>query len=290
MPEGSTGPVDGTRSGQSGADLPHPDDTFESDWLTLREPADHRARSSDLVGAVVAAGASRGWWRVLDLGSGRGSNVRYLRSRLPWARRWTAVDHDAGLLEEVERRVDVEVRTICGDLRVEGLAEIADHDLVTASALLDLVTEEWVEAFARGCATAGAGVLIALTWDGTAEWRDPDPRDRDAMQAVRRHQRGRKGMGIALGPDATEFVTAALRAQGFDVSVAPSPWVLGGARDAGVAEELVRGWVRAAVEVAPDERIRLEEWASRRIGQARSGDFELRVGHHDLLGLPGTVG
>lgn len=290
MPDRSMESGESRRAGETAPVVPHPDDTFDSDWLTLREPADHLARSSDLVDRVARVGAALEWSRVLDLGSGRGSNLRYLRPRLPWARRWTAVDHDPGLLDEVTRTVDVEVRTVRGDLRAEGIAEIDDHDLVTASALLDLVTAEWVEAFARRCAEAGTGVLIALTWDGSAEWKRPDPEDGRVMAAVHRHQTGRKGMGVALGPDATGAVTDALRAHGLEVSLASSPWILRGTRDARLAEELVRGWLGAALEIRPGDRSRLERWANRRVGRIRAGDFELRVGHEDLLGLPDAAG
>jgi len=226
---------------------------------------------------------------VLDLGSGRGSNLRYLAARLPWGRRWTAVDHDQSLLDEVTRTVDVDVRTVRGDLRSEGLAEIDRHDLVTASALLDLVTEEWAEAFAHRCAAGRVGVLIALTWDGTAGWTDPDPDDALVMEAVRRHQTGRKGMGVALGPRATEVVAGLLEASGYEVFLAASPWMLTGSRDAPLAEELVGGWLSAALEVAPEDRSAMEAWVRRRVERVRTGEFELRVGHHDLLALPDGI-
>jgi len=270
--------------------VPHPDDTFDSDWLSLREPADHRARSEVLVERVATVGVSEGWSRVLDLGSGRGSNLRYLVPRLPWGTRWTAVDHDRALLDEVGRTVEVAVRTVRGDLRSEGLTEIDRHDLVTASALLDLVTREWADAFARRCAAQGVGVLIALTWDGTVRWSEPDPGDDLVTEAVRRHQTGRKGMGVALGPDATEAVADALRANGHEVALEASAWDLAGRRDAALAEELVRGWLTAALEVAPEDRARMEAWARHRIERVRAGDFGLRVGHHDLLALPGGRG
>ena len=47
-----------------------------------------------------------------------------------------------------------------------------------------------------------AAALLALTWDGTMTWDDPDPDDALVAEAVRSHQFRDKGMGPALGPAA----------------------------------------------------------------------------------------
>jgi SAM-dependent methyltransferase len=261
-------------------------DTFASDWLALREPADHRARSAELVGRLATAGAARGWTRVLDLGSGRGSNLRYLQPRLGWADTWTAVDHDGGLLAELVDGFAGRVHPVEGDLRREGLDAIGGSDVVTASALLDLVTSEWVAELAERSAAAECAVLLALTWDGSVVWEDPDPVDALVLEAVRRHQTGEKGMGTALGPGAAAATTAALRGVGFDVSVEPSPWRLSGEADARLATVLVDGWVEAAVEVRADRRNEIAAWRDRRMASIRGGAWAVRVGHHDLLALP----
>ena len=50
---------------------------FSADWLTLREPADHRARNPALVEALARHLGGRAV-RVTDLGCGTGSNLRAL--------------------------------------------------------------------------------------------------------------------------------------------------------------------------------------------------------------------
>mgnify|MGYP004266202281 CR=1 FL=1 len=90
----------------------------------------------------------------------------------------------------------------CGELDREGLALVPGADLVTASALLDLVTHEWLERLVAACRAGGSGALLALTWDGTMTWDDPDPDDALVAEAVRSHQLRDKGMGPALGPAA----------------------------------------------------------------------------------------
>ena len=54
-------------------------ETFDADWLALREPADRRARDGALPERLCAAWRRHGWSRVVDLGSGTGANLRYPR-------------------------------------------------------------------------------------------------------------------------------------------------------------------------------------------------------------------
>jgi hypothetical protein len=163
---------------------------------------------------------------------------------------------------------------------------VADADLVTASALLDLVSEAWIESVASACADAGAAALFALTYDGTVAWSPAgDPTDAEVLDAVNRHQRRDKGLGPALGPGAGRTAETAFRERGYRTWLERSPWVLGAA-DAGLARVLLDGWAGAAGEVAPGEAARLRAWAARRTTDVAEGRATLTVGHVDLLALP----
>ncbi|HSM06996.1 MAG TPA: class I SAM-dependent methyltransferase [Longimicrobiales bacterium] len=262
---------------------------FEADWLELREPADHRARPEAVVRALVEAGSSRGWSRVLDLGAGTGSNLRYLDPRLPWVRHWTLVDHDPALLvRATDPAPGRTLRRVPGDLATEGLDAVQGADVVTASALLDLVSGAWLDRLVGRCAAAGAGVLFALTWDGVIRWEPEDPDDEVIRAAVAAHQLRDKGLGRALGPGGAEAARSRLSAAGYRTEEAASPWILEGRGDASLALALIRGWAEAALDVAPEAEVRVERWLRRRTAAVAAGAFHLEVGHRDLLGLPGT--
>ena len=274
-------------------------ETFSPDWLALREPADHRARAADLLPPLCAAWRAHGWRRVLDLGSGAGSNLRYLAPRLPGAQAWTLLDHDAGLLARAAAPGPAHAVTrVRGDLAREGLAAVADAHLVTCSALLDLVSAAWLRRLARACRAASCGVLLALSYDGTMRWlpapgepadrRAPDAADDRLLQRlVNAHQRRDRQPARALGPDAAPAAAALLAAEGYRVWLRPSPWRLG-PPDAALAREIVAGWERAALEMAagPDTAHQVRAWAARRRRTIAAGVFGLAVGHHDLLALP----
>jgi SAM-dependent methyltransferase len=279
-------------------------ETFDPAWLALREPVDHRSRAGAAPSLLAPAWRAGGWSRVVDLGSGTGSNLRYLAPRLPGVRHWTLVDHDAGLLARAAAPDGAAVARVVGDLAAAGLAAIGESgaDLVTGSALLDLVSEDWLHALAASCRQSGCAALFALTYDGGIQWqaaaddRRPadDPDDALVRRAVNSHQRRDKGLGPALGPLAGLTAETLFRAAGYRVWLLPSPWRLGPG-DAVLAQALVDGWESAAAEQlgdAPEDgadgagAVRVRDWAARRRATIASGRFGLTVGHLDLLALP----
>jgi len=264
------------------------EERFTSSWLALREAVDHRSRAAELLSPLAAAWTERGWAHVVDLGSGTGSNFRYLSPHLPGAQRWTLVDHDADLLARVSpsAATDVGITCVVGDLATEGLSRAARADLVTASALLDLVAEGWLAELIDTCREAGCGALLALSYDGTIKWAGPaDPDDSWLRERVNEHQQGEKGLGKALGPEAAHRAAEGFRRAGFTTRIAASPWHLT-APDVALAIELIHGWAKAALEIAPAEASRVRAWLQRREDALEAGAFELTVGHLDLLALP----
>jgi SAM-dependent methyltransferase len=261
---------------------------FPADWLTLREPADHAARSEPLVDRLRDWCRNRESLRIVDLGAGTGSNLRYLAPRLPVAQHWTLVDHDPELLALASVPAGVPpttLRSVCADLGEWALAAAAP-ELVTASALLDLVSGQWLDRLVRECVHHRAAALLVLSYDGNVTWTTPDPDDAFVHAAVNDHQARDKGLGAALGPLASAVAAERFRAAGYRVWAEPSPWQM----DAGalaLAEQLIAGWVEAAAEQLPEAAVRIRNWGTRRLHDLRTGRTNLRVGHRDLLALPG---
>ncbi len=261
--------------------------SFNAAWLALREPEDARARAKGLTRIVADALPRDRPAAILDLAAGTGSNVRYLTPFLRTPSEWLLVDHDPALLAIARERLGdhVETRvTDLADLNVHAPV-VAGRDLVTASALLDLVSEAWLRTMLSACAAARALVLFALDYDGRMECAPEESDDGFVRELVNRHQRTDKGFGPALGPDAAQTAVGILQELGYQVVRERSDWVTG-PEAAGFQHQLIDGWAEAATEIAPDDSWRIETWRALRLTHVESGRSRLVVGHEDVAGLP----
>jgi hypothetical protein len=266
------------------------------DWLALREAADAAARAAELVEPLRAhlAGARPGApVLVRDLGCGTGSMGRWLAGRLPGPQEWVLHDRDPDLLGVAASSppgaaadgAPVTVRTRQGDLTGLRGPDLAGTALVTASALLDLLTAEEVDGLAAACAEAGAAALLTLTVTGRVGLTPADPLDAAFAAAFDAHQRRVTGGRRLLGPDAGPAAVDAFTRRGAVVAHRASPWLLGADR-AELAEEWLRGWIAAACAQAPELERVAGGYLRRRLDACAAGRLRVEVGHVDVLALP----
>jgi SAM-dependent methyltransferase len=265
--------------------------SFSADWLALREPADHAAINAEVRRTIVSALAGRDQLRIVDLGSGTGSNLRGLVPWLGSRQHWTLIDYDPALLDAARVRLarfdrgpDVEISYACADLSTADLAKLfTGADLVTASALFDLVSVPMIERLAAALASRRQIFATVLSYDGIAAWLPGDPLDHAMREAFNAHQRTDKGFGPAAGPDATDAIADAFERHGYRIVRGRSPWVLDQTH-ARLRGELDAGWAAAVAEtgwVAPAD---IEGWLARR--RAAGPAAVTIVGHEDIVCLP----
>jgi hypothetical protein len=262
------------------------------DWLALREPVDAASRSEELVTLLRPRLATDGLV-VHDLGGGTGSTARWLGPRLAGAQRWVLHDRDTDLLDAAAglpapRSADggvVVVETRLDDITQLPPTALDDASLVTASALLDMLTLEELDRLVRTCAGAGCPVLLTLTVVGHVELSPEDPLDEAVAAAFDSHQQRTLAHGRLLGPAAAPAAVAALADAGLEVLQRPSPWRLGRGR-AALAAAWFAGWLDAAVEQEPRLLVPAAPYAARRRTQLAAGDLSVTVDHVDVLALP----
>ncbi len=260
---------------------------FSAAWLALREPYDARARNREVLDTVAASAAKRSSITVVDLACGAGSTVRAIASRLPVQQTWRLIDHDSALLERVSpplpgQRLAPSVLNIAGGLE-EAFAQPAD--LVTASALLDLVSEDWLERLVAQCAARRLPFYAALIYDGRVSFEPAEAFDAEMVEAVNRHQRRDKGFGPALGPAAGSNAIARFEALGWAVVTGSSDWAFG-PEDAAIQSEFLAGWAAAAGEMGDLPHTDAECWLERRRAHVSLRRSSIRVGHVDFFASP----
>lgn len=267
---------------------------FSADWLDLRERHDHAARSASVLGELAAwAGARGGPLRALDLGSGTGSTLRALAPAVPALRDWTLAEHDPDLIARGRRVLTAAAETATlrwryaeVDLAPGVPDELLDGaDLVTASALIDLVSAAWLERLVRAIGERRIAACVALSYDGRIAWMPADPDDGLVHRLFDRHQRTDKGFGPALGPAAAAALERGLSALAGRTVSAPSDWVLGPA-DTAIQAAMVESLAGAARAVEASAAAPIAAWTERRLALIAAGRSRLRVGHRDVVYLP----
>ncbi|MCT2583424.1 class I SAM-dependent methyltransferase [Actinophytocola gossypii] len=255
---------------------------FAPEWLALREDADAAARAEDLLEPLRSHLIPP--LVVRDLGCGTGAMGRWLAPRLPGEQRWLLTDRDPALLAQAAGSLPVPAVAILRDLTDLTAADLAGASLVTASALLDLLTADEVDALAAACVAAGCPALLTLTVVGRVELEPADPLDANLTAAFNAHQRRTVTGRRLLGPDAADVAAAAFDRRGAVVHRRSSPWRLGPDRRELTARWL-RGWVDAAEEQEPG--LAVDAYLHRRLAACEAGELRATIHHEDLLALPG---
>lgn len=243
----------------------------DQEWLLVDRDAALLSRAASLCGvAALSDHPSPDADADADAGTGGGAGIGA----------GTGTGTGAG------RRVQTRRLDLVTELNTPGFAlDFAPDVVVTASALLDLVSDQWLVQLVEQCRANRCTVLFALTYDGRIALTPSDPDDGWIRELVNRHQLGDKGFGPALGPGASQRTCELFRAAGYDVRAAQSDWNLQ-PDEHRLQQSLLEGWAAAATELAPNEADRCSRWLARRLAHVANETSRIVVGHEDVLAWP----
>jgi SAM-dependent methyltransferase len=287
--------------------------SFSTDWLSLREGADHRSRNPVLQDQVlryleVIGNLKSDPIHIVDLGSGTGSNLRALAPLIQHNQKWVLIDYDPLLLKAAREKIcvwadsntdrahnnhldndvngpvtlvknnyEITVHFLQKDLARNLQPELFESaDLITAAAFFDLVALDWLVQF---CKVLKTSLYTVLTYNGEETWLPSDPRDTEILEAFHHHQGSDKGFGKALGPSAFKTMEQLLKKEGFHVETGSSPWILN-PNDASLIQELAVGTAKAAAETQLVSNEIAKQW-----GEQRAKSQYCEIGHDDLFAI-----
>ncbi|MGB6021787.1 MAG: hypothetical protein WBG89_05610 [Ornithinimicrobium sp.] len=294
---------------------------IEASWLDLRYRADDRARQRslplvrDLAEHLLVVARPRPadetsskpvaqspGLAVVDVGAGTGANLRWLGPRLDQAlgsaltQEWDLLDHDAVLLEAVREDGAPWLRRSTRHTgSVATLAELlqtTEHPrVVSCSALLDLLTASQIDDLVVATVRWADAALWSLSVTGDVTFSPSHADDALLVQHFNKdQQRGAAtatGRHSLAGPDGWRMAERAFIDQGWRVSLAHTPWILG-TDDGPMIARLLTERAQAALKTTDGsaDRQAIETWLALRLHQTERGQLEVRVDHQDLLALP----
>jgi hypothetical protein len=266
--------------------------SFSADWLALREPHDARARNPAVLDAVIVSLTGKNPARIVDLACGTGSTLRALAPHVPATQNWRLVDNNLSLLaraSDMTPPAGVSFTAAPLDLQYDLEAALdGPVDLVTISALLDLVSADWLERLVVEIVARSIPIYAALTYAGRAEISPQNSRDAAILAAVNAHQRRDKGFGAALGPSAAMTAIARFQSLGYAVVHGTADWVFQPS-DGEIQMEIFSGWAAAARETGELPLQDIVEWLTFRRDEIAAGRSSITVGHIDFFAAPTTT-
>lgn len=260
---------------------------FSPEWLALREPADIAARNRRVLASCRLAFLQRTDLTICDMGAGTGASVRAFAAFLPRRQDWVLVDHDYRNLAAAtaclsgwtyDGPAEIRVRTVQQDFAHSPPCWPDKTGLVTASALLDLSSRPWIDAFVAGLAARGLPLLATLTVDGAMTTDPAHPLDQPVFAAFRKHQRGDKGFGPAAGAEAAIYLEGRLADAGYAIEAGESPWVIDRSSPV-LLNALLAGIAGAVRETGELDGTEVDDWLRHRAAYTNT----LTIGHRDVF-------
>lgn len=265
-----------------------------SEWLALREPADADARARELA-LSAAAILPPGPIVIHDLGSGTGSMMRWLAPLLPGPQTWVLHDWNADLTEqaiegEPPRDRDngaVSAQASTGNLSDLLPADLAGASLVTASALLDVLTSREIHAIVDAGVRSSCPALFALSVTGDVRSMPRDELDTEFERAFNAHQLRDADGRVQLGRYGAPLARGLFTEAGWQVSQSTTIWRLDH-RQPVLLQAWFDGWIDAALEQEPALSAKATRYRQLRTSQIERGELTVEVHHVDLLAWPRT--
>ena len=185
---------------------------FQNKWLNLRETVDRNSRNQRILYLINKFFKNKKNIRIVDLGSGAGSNYRFLKSRLLNNQYWFFVDISHRSTNYFKKNIKLSSKIKKTNFKIvdviNNLEKINfnDYNLVTGSAFLDILPKTWFKMFHKLNVDTEI-VYFALNYNGNFKFFPKHKDDKKILNIFNKDQKSDKGIGeVAVGPDCTELI------------------------------------------------------------------------------------
>jgi len=277
-------------------------------WLNSRENYDRQARSPEVLDVFLAE-AGKAHITLADLGCGTGSNALFLSENLSSRHaEFHLVEREAYLLEEARRRIKEKNAGCCeerndvvylekGDYRhafyfynelaSDFMRRRVDLQVVCASALFDLFTEEEFDALLKGLKSRHTALYGVLNYCGTAFFPSR-VLDEKFVDLYENHMSRLLRKGRPMGKRTMPCIQAVLnRQKGWHSTVSNSNWILN-VEDSEFISQNLDFYEKAVPELLFNQEMRTEfnAWMTEKRTMTAERTLEMTVYHQDFFARP----
>ena len=186
---------------------------FENSWLFQREKIDNLSKNKFIISKINSYLKTLDQIRIIDLGTGTGSNFRYLSKKIKFKNQsWTLMDISKSSLNEAKKNIIANSKIKKINLKkVDIIKNIQQHkfndyDLVTGSAFLDIMPFNWFKKFYLKNKNTKL-VYFSINYDGYFKFYPQHKLDRDILELFNDDQKSKKNNKTnAVGPDCSEII------------------------------------------------------------------------------------
>ena len=282
---------------------------FSLSWIKSREPYDSLSRSDLLVSLYKK---DRHFFKkILDLGGGNGSFLRWCDSKNIVYDDFLIIDHDQSLLKNFFNITKkyffqnseelLKINTMSYELQkkdskrtsyitlqqqdiLRSIESINNYNVISLSAVSDLLSRNHIKEILHKI-EKGKVIYFSICFDGTVKWVNKNKYDKYIISMFNKHQQQEKTLGFALGSKNIETIKSISLKKGFKTSIADSSWVLNS--DTDNARNFQNSYLKTIYNPLRkyeliDQDI-LKEWFQVKTKDIKMKKSSLRVGHKDIL-------
>ena len=186
---------------------------FENSWLYQREKIDNLSKNLTLIDKINSVLKDLENISILDLGTGTGSNFRFLSKKINNKNQsWTLMDISRSSLQEAKKNITLNNKIKKVSLKYNDIIKnikktnFNQFDLVTGSAFLDIMPDNWFKDFHRLNQNTKI-IYFSINYDGYFKFYPNHTLDNNMLKLFNKDQKSKKdGKVKAVGPDCGEII------------------------------------------------------------------------------------
>jgi hypothetical protein len=282
---------------------------FTTTWINLRESYDMLSRSNLLQN--LYKNNKMNLKKVIDLGGGNGSFLRWCHYKNIIYDDFLIVDNDEALLKSFYPRTKSYLSTMSLSLvkdnmmsyRIQRLKKnkdgfitlkkqdlyksidiINDYNLVSFSAVSDLLSKKFIKCLFDKI-DKGTNLYFSICFDGRVKWKNKNKHDKYIVSMFNQHQKQEKTTGVALGLNSINFIKSLSKKNDYKIYIADSSWSVDSYdNDSRIFQKAYLNTIYKPLKKFEliDQDI-LEDWLRSKQIDIESKNSNLVVGHKDIL-------